>query len=50
MSDKSSCGRKFLRRDYEGEAIRVSFDFKRCLHVAECVRRSREAFDKDRRP
>lgn len=42
--------RKFLRRDYEGEQITVSFDFKRCLHVAECVRRAPQAFDKDRRP
>lgn len=46
----SKSERKFLRRDYEGEQITVSFDFKRCLHVAECVRRAPQAFDKDRRP
>jgi CDGSH-type Zn-finger protein/uncharacterized Fe-S cluster protein YjdI len=50
MSEKGTGRRKFLRRDYAGQEVTVSFDFKRCLHVKECVRRSPAAFEKDRRP
>lgn len=50
MTSAGSSRRKFLRRKYAGEQISVSFDFKRCIHVKECVRRAAGAFDKDRQP
>lgn len=42
--------RRFLRRDYAGKKIRVSFDHKRCLHAEECVRRAPAVFDRNRVP
>lgn len=39
-----------MRRAYEGEGIEVSFDAKRCLHAAECVRGLPEVFDVKRKP
>jgi len=50
MSDRQSASRKFLPRDYRGQQVTVTYDIKRCLHAAECVRRAPAAFDKDRRP
>ncbi|MGW1893689.1 (4Fe-4S)-binding protein [Streptomyces sp. NPDC002004] len=35
---------------YKGEAVTVSFDGKRCLHAAECVRGLPAVFDTERRP
>jgi len=37
-------------RDYAAEAIRVSYDAKRCLHEAECVRGLPRVFNPRRRP
>jgi len=37
-------------RDYEAEGIRVSWDAKRCLHEAECVRGLPRVFNPRRRP
>jgi len=37
-------------RDYEAEGIRVSYDAKRCLHEAECVRGLPRVFNPHRRP
>ncbi len=37
-------------RRYESEDITVTYDVKRCLHAAECVRALPEVFDPDRRP
>ena len=39
-----------MRRTYRGEAIEVTFDLARCIHVAECLRGAPEVFDVDRRP
>lgn len=37
-------------RTYKAERISVSYDAKRCLHVAECVRGLPEVFDPKKRP
>lgn len=37
-------------REYEGENIRVKYDFGRCIHVRECVKGLAEVFDPNRRP
>ncbi len=35
---------------YTSEAIDVTFDAKRCIHAAECVRGLPEVFNRDKRP
>lgn len=35
---------------YENEEIRVSYDVKRCIHAAECVRGLPNVFDPDKKP
>ena len=37
-------------RRYTGEAIDVTYDIPRCIHVAECVKRLPAVFDPNRRP
>lgn len=37
-------------RRYEGPDIRVTYDARRCIHAAECVRGLPGVFDPDRRP
>jgi len=37
-------------KDYEGRGITVHWDASRCIHAAECVRRSPSVFDTGRRP
>ena len=37
-------------REYRGEAIAVTFDSNRCIHVAECVRGLPAVFDRNARP
>ncbi|MFF0427033.1 (4Fe-4S)-binding protein [Streptomyces sp. NPDC004520] len=37
-------------KEYEGEGITVTFEPRRCLHAAECVRGLPEVFDTSRRP
>jgi len=37
-------------RTYESEDITVTYDLKRCIHAAECVRGLRAVFDPDQRP
>jgi CDGSH-type Zn-finger protein/uncharacterized Fe-S cluster protein YjdI len=37
-------------RRYAGEEVVVTYDAKRCIHAAECVRGLRSVFDPDRRP
>ncbi|MFF0273715.1 (4Fe-4S)-binding protein [Streptomyces sp. NPDC004330] len=37
-------------KEYEGEGITVTFEPRRCLHAAECVRGLPEVFDLSRRP
>ena len=37
-------------RHYAGEAIDISYDARRCIHGAECVRGLPAVFDTDRRP
>ena len=39
-----------MRKTYRGDAIEVSFDLARCIHVAECLRGAPEAFDLEQRP
>lgn len=41
---------KSKRRSYQGSEITVSFDARRCIHAARCVRGLPEVFDPDRRP
>jgi CDGSH-type Zn-finger protein/uncharacterized Fe-S cluster protein YjdI len=41
---------KDKRRRYEGKALVVEYDAKRCIHVAECVHGLPSVFEKDRRP
>lgn len=36
--------------NYEGESIRVTWDARRCIHAAECVRRLPAVFDTKKRP
>ena len=38
------------RRSYRGAGITVSFDARRCIHAARCVRGLPEVFDPQRRP
>ncbi|MEV3860828.1 (4Fe-4S)-binding protein [Streptomyces sp. NPDC050095] len=38
------------RKSYRGNVITVSFDARRCLHAAECVRGLPQVFDTGRRP
>ncbi|MDX1672510.1 MAG: CDGSH iron-sulfur domain-containing protein [Balneolaceae bacterium] len=38
------------KRSYESESINVTYDLKRCIHAAECVRGLREVFNPDQRP
>lgn len=35
---------------YKGQSITVTFEARRCLHAAECIRGLPEAFDTARRP
>ena len=37
-------------RHYTSEAIDVSYDARRCIHAAECIRGLPAVFDTDRRP
>lgn len=37
-------------RPYEGKDITVSFDAKRCIHAAECVKGLPQVFDSEKRP
>jgi uncharacterized Fe-S cluster protein YjdI len=37
-------------RTYRGEGVEVTYDAKRCLHAAECVRGLPEVFDPQKRP
>lgn len=39
-----------MRKSYHGDGIDVTFDAKRCLHAAECVRGLPEVFDVKKRP
>jgi CDGSH-type Zn-finger protein/uncharacterized Fe-S cluster protein YjdI len=37
-------------RNYTGEKIDVSYEARRCIHVAECIKRLHSVFDTSRRP
>ncbi|MDH3458178.1 MAG: (4Fe-4S)-binding protein, partial [Gemmatimonadota bacterium] len=37
-------------RYYESTSLRISYDVRRCIHAAECVRRLPDVFNPDRRP
>lgn len=39
-----------VRRTYRGDAIEVSFDFAKCVHIGECLRGAPEVFELGRRP
>jgi uncharacterized Fe-S cluster protein YjdI/CDGSH-type Zn-finger protein len=39
-----------MRKVYRGNAIEVSFDLDRCIHVGECLLTMPEVFDLERRP
>ena len=39
-----------MRKTYHGDAIEVSFDLDRCIHVGECLLSLPEVFDLQRRP
>lgn len=39
-----------MEKRYTGEAIDVTYDAGRCIHVAECIRRLHAVFDTTRRP
>lgn len=39
-----------MRKTYNGKKIDVSFDAKRCIHAAECVKNLPKVFDTKRRP
>lgn len=41
---------EFKRKTYSGDRIDVSFDTKRCIHAAKCVRGVPAVFDTSRRP
>lgn len=43
-------GSKDNLRHYTSEAIDITYDARRCIHAAECVRGLPEVFDTDRRP
>lgn len=36
--------------EYEGEAIRVRYEPRRCIHAGECIKGAPEVFDRYRRP
>ncbi|MEV1155088.1 (4Fe-4S)-binding protein [Micromonospora chokoriensis] len=38
------------KKTYEGQKITVTFEARRCLHAAECVRGLPEVFDPGQRP
>lgn len=38
------------KHEYDSEDITVSFDSKRCIHSAECVKNLRAVFDPDKKP
>ncbi|MET8330202.1 (4Fe-4S)-binding protein [Streptomyces sp. NPDC005181] len=38
------------KKAYEGQSITVTFEARRCLHAAECVRGLQEVFDTAKRP
>ncbi|MEU5937297.1 (4Fe-4S)-binding protein [Micromonospora sp. NPDC047187] len=38
------------KKAYKGQKITVTFEARRCLHAAECVRGLPEVFDTDQRP
>ncbi|MEU7973681.1 (4Fe-4S)-binding protein [Micromonospora sp. NPDC049089] len=38
------------KKTYEGQKITVTFEARRCLHAAECVRGLPEVFDTSQRP
>ncbi|PZG20464.1 hypothetical protein C1I95_09440 [Micromonospora craterilacus] len=38
------------KKAYEGQSITVTFEARRCLHAAECVRGLPEVFDTGQRP
>ncbi len=38
------------KREYQGDGITVSYEAKRCIHAAECVRGLPAVFDTDKRP
>lgn len=37
-------------RNYTGEKIDVTYDSRRCIHVAECIKRLHSVFDTSKRP
>lgn len=39
-----------MRKTYNGKKIDVSFDAKRCIHAAECVKNLPKVFDTKKRP
>lgn len=39
-----------MKKRYTGEAIDVTYDAARCIHVAECIRHLHAVFDTTRRP
>ncbi|MFQ5942399.1 MAG: (4Fe-4S)-binding protein [Anaerolineales bacterium] len=41
---------KQTRRNYRGSAIDVSYDVRRCIHAAECIRGLPETFNRQRVP
>ena len=41
---------KFRSRDYTGKDINVSYDIRRCIHAAECVRGLPDVFNTRKRP
>ncbi|MDH3944753.1 MAG: (4Fe-4S)-binding protein [Anaerolineae bacterium] len=41
---------KSRRRNYTAKDIHVSYDIRRCIHAAECVRGLPEVFDTEKRP
>jgi CDGSH-type Zn-finger protein/uncharacterized Fe-S cluster protein YjdI len=41
---------KSMDRRYSGEAVDITYNLKRCIHAAECVRRLSEVFNTQRRP
>ena len=39
-----------MRKTYRGDAIEVTFDLDRCIHVGECLLSQPDVFDLRRRP
>ncbi len=50
MSERKSSAPRFKILDFAGDDLSVSWDLKRCIHAAECVRGLPSVFDPDRRP